>query len=481
MPLSAILCAESLGTMESARLRHLLLGTAGFLVLIMLAELTIPRARFTFVSSELRVALEMTQALIALLATHLLYGRFRRTQLAGDLLLAFGLGLYGAANLFFVVVTVAGASDGLLVYQTWTPLLIRLLGALAIAYSAWGPARRYPVPGAGLRLLSAHVLSLAVVLAGVAAFGSSLPAGIKASLSSAGGAPVIEGHPVLVGAQVVLMALHWMAAAGFSRAASRGDGFATALAFGFLLGGFSRLNFFLQPTVYTTVVQTGDFLRLGCYLALLFAAEREIHSYWTGVADAAVAEERRRTARELHDGLMQELSFIRSQTASLTVRTPDPHTVEQVAKAAERALLESRLAVQALSGEESEEPVAALRHAAEEVALRAGAQVEVVAPGRIRLSQGVTDALGRIVREASSNAVRHGKAATIVLRVEHRGRSRICLTVTDDGAGFDPDQPMDSKAFGLRSMRERAQAVGGELTVRSSPGNGACIEVVMPV
>lgn len=467
--------------MASARVRHFMLGTIGFLALLILAELIVPRARLTFVSAELRVALEMTQALIALLATHLLYGRFRRTQLAVDLLLAFGLGLYGAANLFFVVVTVVGASEGTLVYQTWTPLLVRLLGAFAIAYSAWGPARRYAESGAGFRLLSGHVVSLAVVLGGVAAFGNRLPAGVEASLSSTGGAPVIEAHPVLAAAQVVLMALHWIAAAGFSRAASRGDGFATALAVGFLLGGFSRLNFFLQPTVYTTVVQTGDFLRLGCYLALLFGAEREIHSYWTGVADAAVAEERRRTARELHDGLMQELSFIRSQAASLTVRAPDLHTVEQVAKAAERALHESRLAVQALSGEGSEEPVAALRQAAEEVALRAGAQVEVEAPGRIRLSYPVTDALGRIVREASSNAVRHGKAATIVLRVEHRGRSRICLTVTDDGAGFDPDQPMDSNAFGLRSMRERAQALGGDLTVRSSPGSGACIEVVIPV
>ena len=467
--------------MESARLRHLLLGTAGFLALIMLAELVLPRARLTFVSSELRVALEMAQALIALLATYLLYGRFRRTQLAGDLLLAFGLGLYGAANLLFVVVTVVGASEGLLVYQTWAPLLIRLFGAIAIAYSAWGPVRRFAVRGAGFRLLIAHVVSLAVVLAGVGAFASSLPAGVEASLSTTGGAPDIEGHPVLVGAQVVLMALHWIAAAGFSRAAFRGDAFATALAVGFLLGGFSRLNFFLQPTVYTTVVQTGDFLRLGCYLALLFGAEREIHSYWTGIADAAVAEERRRTARELHDGLMQELSFIHSQTSSLTVHAPDPHTVAQVARAAERALIESRLAVQALSGDGSEDPVAALRLAAEEVALRAGAQVEVEAPSRIRLSYAVTEALGRIVREACSNAVRHGKAGTIVLRVERRGRSRVCVTVTDDGAGFDPDQPMDSKAFGLKSMRERAQALGGDFTVRSSPGSGACIEVVVPV
>ncbi len=397
-----------------------MLGAAGFLALVVMAELILPRGRLTFVSSELRVALEMAQALIAMLATHLLYGRFRRTGLAGDLLLAFGLGLYGAANLFFVVVTVVGASEGLLVYQTWAPLVIRLLGAFAIAYSAWGPTRRYRTFRAGSRLLCAHFLSLAVILSGVGVFRSILPAGVESALSSTGGAPVIEGHPVLSGAQVVLMALHWIAAAGFSRAALRGDGFAAALAVGFLLGGFSRVNFFLQPTVYTTVVQTGDVLRLGCYLALLLAAVHEIRSYWTGVADVAVAEERQRTARELHDGLMQELSFIRSQVSGLKVRETDRHTVEQVALAAERALIESRRAVQALSGAENDEPVAALRQAAEEVAVRAGAQVEVEAPSRICLTYTVTEALGRIVREASSNAVRHGKAGTIVLRVERR-------------------------------------------------------------
>jgi signal transduction histidine kinase len=466
--------------MASARFRHLLLGTACFLALIMLAELILPRWRFTFVSSELRVALEMAQALIAMLATYLLYGRFRRTKLLGDLLLAFGLGLYGAANLHFVVVTVVGASEGLLVYQTWAPLLIRLLGAFAIGYSAWGPVRRYAKSGAGFRLLCAQILSLAVVLAGVGVLSSSLPAGVEASLSSTGGAPVIEGHPVLLAAQVVLMALHWIAAAGFSRAASRGDGFAAALAVAFLLGGFSRLNFFLQPTVYTTVVQSGDFLRLGCYLALLLGAEREISSYWTGVADAAVAEERRRTARELHDGLVQELSFIRSQTSGLAGRTPDPDTVEQVARAADRALTESRLAVHVLSGDQYDEPVAVIRQAAEEVAVRAGAHVKVEAPGGIHLSSPTIEALRRIVREASSNAVRHGKAGTIVVRVERQTGSRVCLTVTDDGVGFDPDLPTDSNAFGLRSMRERAQARGGSFTVRSSPGNGACIEVVMP-
>jgi signal transduction histidine kinase len=457
-----------------------MIAVTGIAAIATISEFGVPGLRLRYVSSELRVALEMAQTLIALLATHLLYGRFRRTRLLGDLLLAYGMGLFGAANLFFVIVPIVHSAGGLLVYQTWAPLLVRLVGAVPIVVAAWSRPRHYDPPKPAIQLLLAHVITSSVVLAAVGAFSGHLPAGVEASLSSTGGAPKIEGHPVLLGAQVVLMAMHWITAVGFARTARKGDALALAFAVAFLLGGFSRLNFFLYPSVYTSVVQTGDILRLSCYLALLVGAEREINSYWSGRVGAAVTEERRRTARELHDGLVQELSFIRSRTSSFTGAAPDPLTLQQVAGAAERALAESRLALQALSGERTDAPVDVLRQAAEEVAIRAGAQVEVHAPDGFRLSPAVTEALGRIVREASSNAVRHGKAQTVSLRVERRQKSGLCLTVVDDGAGFRPELDTSATGFGLTSMRERARALGGELTVVSSPGRGTRVEVTVP-
>lgn len=462
------------------RVRMLIVGVAALAAIVTLAEFVLPDLRLNYVNPELRVALETAQTLIALLVTHLMYGRFRRTRLLSDLMLAYGMGLVAAANLFFVIAPVARSADGVLVYETWAPLVTRMVGAVSIAYASWGLNRPCNSSSPGTRLLTAHVVTLLVISATVRALADHLPAGVEATLSSPGeGGPVIIGHPALLGAQVVLMGLHWVAACGFARCASKGDALTTAFAVGFLLGGFARLNFFFHPSVYTTVVQTGDLLRLSCYVALLVGAEREIHSYWTGLAQAAVTEERRRTARELHDGLVQELSFIRSRTTSLAGGRPDALALQQVAGAAERALAESRLAVRALTSEPSEEPITALRCAAEEVAVRAGVNVEVVAPDRVELPHPVTEALGRIVREACSNAIRHGNASTIVVRLEPGTDSRVCLTVTDDGTGFDPDLGRRSTGFGLTSMRERARALGGEFRLSSSPGKGTSIEVVV--
>ncbi|HSH61362.1 MAG TPA: sensor histidine kinase [Acidimicrobiales bacterium] len=463
------------------RVRNLIVAIAVVAAIVTFNEFVFPQFRLAVVNPELRVALESAQTLIAVLVTHLLYGRFRRSRLLTDFMLAYGTGMLAAANLFFVIGPVARPGDGVFVYETWAPLLTRLVGAISIAYASWGVDRRYTPSRSGIRLLVAHLVSLLAIAATVGLFSGHLPPGVEASLSSPGGGePVINGHPVLLAAQVVLMALHWAAAAGFARSASKGDALTNAFAVGFVLGGFSRLIFFLHPSVYTSVVQTGDLLRLSCYLALLVGAEREIHSYWNGLAHAAVADERRRTARELHDGLMQELSFIRSRTSSLRTGRSDPLALDQVAEAAERALDESRLAVQVLSGEQSEEPVSALRRAAKEITERAGVHVEVEAPERIQLLPAVTDALGRIVREACSNAIRHGQAGTIVLRLEPIGRSRLRLTITDDGIGFNPDVAAKSTGFGLTSMRDRARALGGEFRVSSSAGEGTSITVVVP-
>ena len=78
-----------------------------------------------------------------------------------------------------------------------------------------------------------------------------------------------------------------------------------------------------------------------------------------------------------------------------------------------------------------------------------------------------------------SNAARHGAADAI--RVELVNGDGIRLRIIDDGAGFDPDRSSASEGgFGLVSMRERARAVGGVLTIESSPARGTEIEVVLP-
>lgn len=181
-------------------------------------------------------------------------------------------------------------------------------------------------------------------------------------------------------------------------------------------------------------------------------------------------------ARELHDGLAQELAFIRSQTAAMASGMPLPDMVGHVATAAERALEESRRAVETLAGGAPVPLREAVRAAAEEVAARQGAKVEVDVQAS-SIPPTVAEALLRVVREATGNAVRHGAARRVTVRLGCDNRS-LRLTIVDDGGGFAPEGVC--QGFGLRSMRERVEALGGQLDVRSQQGRGTTVEAVVP-
>jgi signal transduction histidine kinase len=87
------------------------------------------------------------------------------------------------------------------------------------------------------------------------------------------------------------------------------------------------------------------------------------------------------------------------------------------------------------------------------------------------------EAIVRIVREAVSNAVRHGHAASVDILISEAEGSPL-LRVSDDGLGFDPDAVVDSGHYGLISMRERAEVIGASLAVQSKPGEGTTVEVL---
>jgi signal transduction histidine kinase len=82
----------------------------------------------------------------------------------------------------------------------------------------------------------------------------------------------------------------------------------------------------------------------------------------------------------------------------------------------------------------------------------------------------------RIVSEAVTNAARHGRAGLV--RVELDNGDGVRLRIVDRGRGFDPAQRRPG-SFGLTSMRERAEALGGRFSLRSSPGAGTEIEVTL--
>lgn len=91
----------------------------------------------------------------------------------------------------------------------------------------------------------------------------------------------------------------------------------------------------------------------------------------------------------------------------------------------------------------------------------------------VRLPLMTTDALFRVAQEAIANALRHGCPTLLEVNLEY-APAHVCLTIHDNGAGFDP-RTMRTRGFGLAGMRERIRALRGSFSVESAPGAGTCV------
>jgi signal transduction histidine kinase len=145
-------------------------------------------------------------------------------------------------------------------------------------------------------------------------------------------------------------------------------------------------------------------------------------------------------------------------------------------EACDRAIDEARAAVDAL-GRSPAEPLGFVLHrAARQVADRYGGRVLVDLDDSVEVGHPQRHALVRITREAVSNALRHGHAQAVCIRLE-RDAGRCRLVVHDDGRGFDPVTARGSTGFGLTSMRERALALPGWFDISSESGRGTSVTV----
>ena len=118
--------------------------------------------------------------------------------------------------------------------------------------------------------------------------------------------------------QFATAVVYGAAAVGFFRRSRLlGDEFFGWLAVSALLAGISLLNYSLYPSSFSGLIHAGDIFRLCFYVTLLVGFMREIWSYWRALSQAAVAEERQRIARDLHDGLAQELACVARNLDSL--------------------------------------------------------------------------------------------------------------------------------------------------------------------
>jgi signal transduction histidine kinase len=149
---------------------------------------------------------------------------------------------------------------------------------------------------------------------------------------------------------------------------------------------------------------------------------------------------------------------------------------------AQQALQEMRLLVYELRplALESEGLIGALEQRLETVERRAGIQARVLVEGEVALAADLEEALYGIAQEALNNALKHAKASQVVLSVRAAEQS-VTVAVADDGQGFDLANIRHKGGLGLTSMQERADEIGGRLTVGSAPGEGTRVTVTVPL
>jgi signal transduction histidine kinase len=213
---------------------------------------------------------------------------------------------------------------------------------------------------------------------------------------------------------------------------------------------------------------------LAAYAVVFGVVLRRMLAYNTKVAESAVLEERRRLAREYHDGLAQELAYIVPRLRAAADSDP---ALDPLSAAAERAMRECRLAIDALSSVKEEDLSDAVIRTAETIAAREGTRLELDVTAGIQAPESVRVALVRVAGEAMTNAVRHGRAERV--QVGLNNGNGIVLTIEDDGVGFDVSE-RGELGFGLVSMEQRVRAVGGELRISSRPGGGTTAEARIP-
>jgi signal transduction histidine kinase len=206
-------------------------------------------------------------------------------------------------------------------------------------------------------------------------------------------------------------------------------------------------------------------------------------------SDLAVARERLRIAHEMHDGLAQVLGYVNAKAQAADAYLKRGRSEEasgqlrELAASAREAYMDVREGIVGLRTlPDANQGVAeALRNYLDQWKAQTGISTELLVEGDVRVRPSAELQLVRIVQEALTNVRKHAKASRASVSLVRNG-NRIIATVIDDGAGFDPGTKTRGEfpRFGLSTMRERAESVGGTVTVESTRGSGTVVRLELP-
>ena len=425
--------------------------------------------RFSVEAATLRATIGTTLVLSGLTSAWFIWVRSTRTRQVSDLLLLVAvLTLTSAQFVFFAAPAIADSHSP--DRDAAIPLIAHLEAAGMFAAAALARRRLVSTRRQATALLATPILGAAAV-----AVGALLIYGESAWYGP-------DAHPGLTTtAQAVALTvpgafLMLVAAIGFVRRSLRQRDMSIGL-----LGAAAILlaaawsHSLLVSRVTANSVSGHDCLCVAASGLILLVAFSSHTQLKRAQADEATAAERRRLVCELHDGMAQDLAFIATYAEHLVQDFGPEHPLTVAAR---RALAASRGVIVDLSASDARNAASALRTVADELSTRHGVRITVEADGEA-LTTRIREAVVGIAREAIVNAIQHGQAQHISVSLETRNDT-LTLRISDDGRGLRKGISVDqNRGFGIRAMRERAAAIGGDLIVDERNDGGVTVEAVV--
>lgn len=326
------------------------------------------------------------------------------------------------------------------------------------------------------------------------------PVGIQAMIDEpnfAGPLPDVTGLATII--QAASIAIYVSGAVLYRRSYLRdgpvADGF---LAVAMLVGAFAELHFLFYPGIYGGLVTTAEALRLVFFAVLLLGINAESRSDLRALrtayaaldrlrlseAERATLEERTRVARELHDGLAQDLWFAKLKHERLVPFVPDEQRglATEVTEALDSAIAEAKQAVVTMRAEDERDVSLEERllRTVNAFASRSGVRADFTAADLPRSLPPRTQVeVLRVLQEALTNVRKHADATVVRVSAEVDD-GLLQLSVVDNGRGFRPTET-SGEGVGVQGMKERARLLGGELRVVSEPSAGTALHLTVPL
>lgn len=497
---------------DPAQLRRfdLMLGAATLVLVLLTVATFLPGFHLVLLNGRLDTVLNTLTAIAAAGAAALAWIRYRIEREISAIFESSAFLVLFTTRALLVWISIYGLSAqvglGIDSPEQW-PIygwtLARALSAVLLVLAAGailGRSKRAP-HWKLLIQLGPSVLILGVLLA-LPYFEADLPrligpSGFASLRGEPGQLPAMDLPGVVA---QVLVALLYLRGAQLYREIhrQRGRRYAGYLSLALVVAAFAQLNWAILPGISQGVVVADDLLRATFSVIILLGidaqsradvralrlANARLQALRSADAERATLEASARLAREVHDGLSQDLWLAKLTQARLAQvpSLPDDARVlaNDIGEAVDRALGGARAVLATMrTGSDGPTVGESLERVVEDFGERSGIRTEYTSQGAEPALPSRTGAeMIRIVQEALTNVRKHADA-TVVRVTATWGRSTFEVTIADNGRGFDIGS-IDGSTFGLTGMRERAGLIGAEIAISSRPKDGTRVVLKMP-